>query len=293
MLADALPSRALMSIGGAVSTEQLQRHGGTPPSTCVMTFGQTGFVGYTPITSSPCCDSNAAAPGTPTPGPTAMWWATYSADPASASRKTTTFPTDPKLRTAFQQRHGDWADPTIRYIAKALTAEPKTPRPDAPTSAVTLNLCSPTWLVPKLKRWTRGRVVLMGDAAHALPSTSGQGISQVLEDAAALSLILARAFEQEHQVRGVMDSVTLSRALGDFEGVRKPRVERILDEAMRMQHSKRSLGGLELLVMYIAMFVIFRIVGMRDGWKLEYGVEEALEERDKLALQRERTQDAR
>lgn len=40
-----------------------------------------------------------------------------------------------------------------------------------------------------LERWCRGRVVLVGDAAHAMLPTQGQGASQGLEDAEALGAV--------------------------------------------------------------------------------------------------------
>jgi len=41
--------------------------------------------------------------------------------------------------------------------------------------------------------WNRGRVVLIGDAAHSCPPTLAQGAAQALEDAAVLAeLLLAR-----------------------------------------------------------------------------------------------------
>jgi len=46
----------------------------------------------------------------------------------------------------------------------------------------------------KLKRWfsPTGRVVIMGDAAHALPPSSGQGVNQTLEDVYALTRLLEK-----------------------------------------------------------------------------------------------------
>ncbi|KAL1891056.1 hypothetical protein Sste5346_007880 [Sporothrix stenoceras] len=41
-----------------------------------------------------------------------------------------------------------------------------------------------------LPRWTRGRVILIGDAAHAMLPTQGQGASQSIEDAEALAAFL-------------------------------------------------------------------------------------------------------
>lgn len=37
-----------------------------------------------------------------------------------------------------------------------------------------------------LKAWHRGRVILIGDAAHAMLPTQGQGASQAIEDSEAL-----------------------------------------------------------------------------------------------------------
>lgn len=45
--------------------------------------------------------------------------------------------------------------------------------------------------MPQLPRWHTERVVLMGDAAHAVAPHSGQGASMALEDAAVLSACLA------------------------------------------------------------------------------------------------------
>ncbi|MFV2114254.1 FAD-dependent monooxygenase [Micromonospora sp. LOL_025] len=50
--------------------------------------------------------------------------------------------------------------------------------------------------------WHRGRVVLIGDAAHACPPTIAQGAAQALEDAAVLAELLLAA---EHLGAGVWD----------------------------------------------------------------------------------------
>jgi salicylate hydroxylase len=45
--------------------------------------------------------------------------------------------------------------------------------------------------LPRLPRWNRGRVMLVGDAAHAPLPHQGQGAGQAIEDAHALSALLA------------------------------------------------------------------------------------------------------
>jgi salicylate hydroxylase len=46
---------------------------------------------------------------------------------------------------------------------------------------------------PPLGRWSKGRITLMGDAAHALVPHHGQGANQSIEDAVVLARELARA----------------------------------------------------------------------------------------------------
>ncbi|MCD2193838.1 FAD-dependent monooxygenase [Actinomycetospora endophytica] len=53
---------------------------------------------------------------------------------------------------------------------------------------------SPRWPLlsqPPLSRWTRGRVVLIGDACHAMLPHHGQGANQSIEDAVVLADLLA------------------------------------------------------------------------------------------------------
>ena len=73
-----------------------------------------------------------------------------------------------------------------------------------------------------LDRWVYGRVVLVGDAAHAMTPNLGQGAAMAIEDAYVLSRLLASD-------RSVDD------ALAEYERVRAPRVRAIADQA-------RSLG---------------------------------------------------
>jgi 2-polyprenyl-6-methoxyphenol hydroxylase-like FAD-dependent oxidoreductase len=73
-----------------------------------------------------------------------------------------------------------------------------------------------------LDRWVYGRVVLVGDAPHAMTPNLGQGAAMAIEDAYVLSRLLASD-------RPVDD------ALAEYERVRAPRVRAIADQA-------RSLG---------------------------------------------------
>ncbi len=70
--------------------------------------------------------------------------------------------------------------------------------------------------VPTLPRWSRGRVVLLGDAAHAPLPHQGQGGGIAIEDAYALGELLK-----------TFDGVDVHRIFDLFERHRKPRVRRV------------------------------------------------------------------
>ncbi|MDG4785233.1 FAD-dependent monooxygenase [Micromonospora sp. WMMD1102] len=68
----------------------------------------------------------------------------------------------------------------------------------------------------ELGAWSRGRVVLVGDAAHATAPTLAQGAAMACEDALVLARCLAR-------------SATVPEALYGYECRRRPRIKWVLD----------------------------------------------------------------
>jgi 2-polyprenyl-6-methoxyphenol hydroxylase-like FAD-dependent oxidoreductase len=75
-------------------------------------------------------------------------------------------------------------------------------------------------MVPKLDTWAskHSRVVILGDAAHAIPPTAGQGINQAFEDVYIYALILSKC--QQHN---------LEQGLKVWQKGRQERVDRVLD----------------------------------------------------------------
>lgn len=69
--------------------------------------------------------------------------------------------------------------------------------------------------VPPIERWSRGKAVLIGDAAHAVTPHAGQGCNITIEDAEALGYVL----------RGVQSPAEIPAALEKFVVLRKPRAE--------------------------------------------------------------------
>jgi len=75
----------------------------------------------------------------------------------------------------------------------------------------------------KMKKWHMGRVVLVGDAAHAILPTAGGGVSMAMESAAVLADELSRA-----------DSKYIEQAFDIYMSRRRSRVDKIQDQSRMM-----------------------------------------------------------
>ncbi len=80
-------------------------------------------------------------------------------------------------------------------------------------------------IMPPLRHWHRGRMVLVGDAVHAPSNSSGQGASLALESAVQLA-------------RCLRDLPDVSAAFAAYESLRRDRVERVAARAARLNRAK-------------------------------------------------------
>ncbi|MGV9275451.1 FAD-dependent monooxygenase [Streptomyces griseosporeus] len=111
-----------------------------------------------------------------------------------------------------RRRFGDWPDPVPALLDAT--------RPESVLHHDIHELATP------LPSFTAGRTALLGDAAHAMPTTLGQGACQALEDAVVLAASLAAG----------PDTAT---ALARYDAQRRPRsgdVARAARQAARMGH---------------------------------------------------------
>ncbi|GAB3967526.1 FAD-dependent monooxygenase [Actinoallomurus acanthiterrae] len=81
--------------------------------------------------------------------------------------------------------------------------------------------------LPNVPTWHTGRMVVIGDAAHAVSPSSGQGASQAAEDAVTLA-------------RCLRDAPDIPRALGAYERLRRERVERVVAWGSGMNNTKKQ-----------------------------------------------------
>ncbi|EWY89566.1 hypothetical protein FOYG_10387 [Fusarium oxysporum NRRL 32931] len=85
--------------------------------------------------------------------------------------------------------------------------------------------------MPKLHSWSSssGNVIMIGDAAHAMPASSGQGVNQALEDAFSLAKI--PSYECNDEV--------WPKVLRAWQSWRQDKIDRI-HEMMRATNMMRS-----------------------------------------------------
>jgi 2-polyprenyl-6-methoxyphenol hydroxylase-like FAD-dependent oxidoreductase len=181
----------LLGFGGFAPRRILEA-AGAPPS-LAMTFGQSGFFGYgygAPDADGAMCWSTQPAHGIDA--------ATFRAMDLAA------------LKQHLKRFHAGWHDPIPQLI-----------------DAMEQIVVTATLDVATLPTWSRGRTVLIGDAAHATSPHAGQGASIALEDA----YRLVAALREGHET---------SVAFQNFERERRPRAERIVALARRNGNQKKE-----------------------------------------------------
>jgi 2-polyprenyl-6-methoxyphenol hydroxylase-like FAD-dependent oxidoreductase len=81
--------------------------------------------------------------------------------------------------------------------------------------------------MPRVPHWHRGRMVLIGDSAHAPSSSSGQGVALAAESAIQLA-------------RCLRDAEDIPTAFATYERLRRPRVEKVAADAAKTNSDKAA-----------------------------------------------------
>jgi FAD-dependent urate hydroxylase len=195
---------------------------GVQPGTYVMMFGKRAFFGHI---VSPAGE---------------VWWFANPPSPAELSRAELAAPTGQWKERLVQLFDGD-AGPAADIIRN--------------TSALAVTNQHD---LPRVPTWSRGRMVIIGDAAHAASPTSGQGASLAIEDGVVLAQCL----------RDLPDTTA---AFAAFERLRRPRVERIVAWAARMNQTKMP-GPVGRLVRDLVLPMILRRAGQSQEWIFRYQI---------------------
>jgi 2-polyprenyl-6-methoxyphenol hydroxylase-like FAD-dependent oxidoreductase len=111
---------------------------------------------------------------------------------------------------------------------------------------------------PLGERWGRGRVTLLGDAAHPMTPDHGQGAAQAMEDAVMLARCLQESGPTADALRGyerlrsarVAKVVRRSRRLGRIGQLENPLLCRLRDRVLAMIPPKVQLRHLEEVMGY-------------------------------------------
>jgi 2-polyprenyl-6-methoxyphenol hydroxylase-like FAD-dependent oxidoreductase len=126
-------------------------------------------------------------------------------------------------RAAAIERFAGWAEPVLTLIGR--TPRERLLRHDVHS------------LDPAPRRYHRGRTVLVGDAAHAMLPTMGQGVNLALEDAATLGALLPG------------DGTDVSAALARYEELRHRRTHDIARRSALIGRVGSGLGSRPLIAL--------------------------------------------
>jgi 2-polyprenyl-6-methoxyphenol hydroxylase-like FAD-dependent oxidoreductase len=114
------------------------------------------------------------------------------------------------------------------------------------TSPDRLQVVGSLQIMPSLPHWHRGRMVLVGDAAHAPSNSSGQGASLAIESAIQLA-------------RCLRDLPDAPSAFAAYEHLRRHRVEKIAAGAARINRAKAP-GPVARALMPLLMPIMLKTV---------------------------------
>jgi 2-polyprenyl-6-methoxyphenol hydroxylase-like FAD-dependent oxidoreductase len=106
--------------------------------------------------------------------------------------------------------------------------------------------------------WSRGRMVLVGDAAHVPSPSSGQGASMAIEGAVELA-------------RCLRDLPTVAEAFATYDRLRRPRIDRIIAAAER-NNSHKAAGPVARVVRDLTMPRLMKLMARpeRMAWQNDY-----------------------
>lgn len=122
-----------------------------------------------------------------------------------------------------------------------------------------LLITGPMENMPSVPAWTHGRLALIGDAAHAASSSSGQGASIASESAVELARCLR--------------DLPYDQAFAAYERLRRPRVERIIKLGART-NSNKAPGPVGRVLRDLLMPVGMKLINPeKTAWQFDHHID--------------------
>jgi 2-polyprenyl-6-methoxyphenol hydroxylase-like FAD-dependent oxidoreductase len=231
--------QGMAGLGGFMPSSVL-RDKELEPGTMCLTLGPGGSFGHGYLTTA----EGVVSRDQPEPGPIAAWWSSF---PTSTP---TPFQTgDAKVDQAaalsdLLKRHRSWYDPAIQdtldFVEKS-----------------GIGHVFPTYTPPELHDWqVMGKAVLVGDAAHTINPSTGQGACQGLEDTETLARCLAHYLSRDDAATNERRAV--SQALEKYVQIRKPRLHVLYEQSRKTaQTAVPDLGlPIEVLIFTTLWFMV-------------------------------------
>jgi hypothetical protein len=229
-----------------------------------ITFGPNGFFG---------CGYMAATTGKKSDGEEveglAGWWSTFPSPPPPTPGTTTSKIDRQRTIDALLRRHGWWKQP---FIA-AILAYVKEHRDDG-TSGL-LDAEYSTYTTPPLPTFSKhnGRLILLGDSAHALQPSSGQGACQALEDAESYAMLLGHDFSSSTSWPPAQftarQSSSLQQTATAFDQLRMPRIRKIYERSQKVGGMKKEMNIFKEFFVYFFIWALTWLTRGRDGYNDE------------------------
>ncbi|KAK1621895.1 hypothetical protein BDP81DRAFT_455850 [Colletotrichum phormii] len=151
-----------------------------------------------------------------------------------------------EIRQQLRNRHGAWQDPVIQHILE----NPST------------NRVYPIWTTANLPFWSAHGAVLLGDAAHTLPATSGQGAGQALGDSVVFCFLLASYLDRPatESKDADFESQAIQLAAKGLYDIQAPGVVAIKRQSRNLYLTDKKIENIFFeYIYYLYLYVLIRI----------------------------------
>jgi 2-polyprenyl-6-methoxyphenol hydroxylase-like FAD-dependent oxidoreductase len=215
----------IVGVGGVVPAAAVTHLTQRQKQSFSFTYGARGFFGY-------CGAENGDM----------MWWSNLPRERELTREEMSKFSLD-DLKAEMLAIYGDYHDPIPTLIRN--TVKP---------------LKHNIFDIQSLPAWHKGRILVIGDAAHAVSPNAGQGAAMALEDAMYLAKLLRDCGDYE-------------QVFTQFEQDRKPRVERIVAEGRRRGSDKIIVTPFQQKIREFMIMLFLNLFGVKgEAWLYEYKI---------------------